>query len=93
MCPKLVSTLLSSWPQHIEAVRATHVDVAALVAEAEVVDDRGLVEVGEVGNVVCAVKVGRVDAGEEVRLDGAHLAAATGVSATSALASEDRKQR
>lgn len=78
MCPKLVSTLLSGQAAARDAVRATHVDVAALVAEAEVVDDRGLVEVGEVGNVVCAVKVGRVDAGEEVRFDGAHLTAATG---------------
>lgn len=59
--------------EKIRRVIKTHVDVSALEAQAEVVHDRGLVEVRQVGNVAHAVKVGRVDARQEVRLDCARL--------------------
>ena len=55
------------------AATATHVDLSLLVPDAEVVDDRGFVEVGQVGNVGCSIKVGRVDTREKVRVDYPHL--------------------
>ena len=44
--------------EHID--RDTYVDQLGLVASLEVVEDRGLIEVGQVGHVLALLKLGRV---------------------------------
>ena len=50
------------------------VDQSLHVSHLEIEQDRGVIKVGQVGHVLAAVVLGRVDLGHEVLLVGVHLA-------------------
>lgn len=71
--PEYVCSPHSASVRPFHSSRGTHVDFPPLIPDPQVVHDRRLVQVGQVGNVFGAVKVGWVDAREEVGFDAAHL--------------------
>jgi hypothetical protein len=50
-------------------IRLTYIYQIRLVSHVQVVDNRGLVEVGEFCHVVCLVELGRIDLVHSIRLD------------------------